>query len=135
MVPSSHRSAYAAPGTAVDARPVVIFWYRVYAAVMAIASFAALVLGSMFAYAATEQPVYGPDAGAGVHLASIVLVLLAAALTALFVCATFVPYRPWGWSLALVAIAMGLTSAAIVVALPLLLAWLKPTTKAAFARL
>ena len=58
-----------------------------------------------------------------------------ALLGAFYLFAALLPLRPWAWSVGLVAIAFGVPSVTIVVALPLLLAWTKPTTKAAYGRL
>lgn len=55
-------------------------------------------------------------------------------LAAFYLLAALVPLRPWGWTLALVAIAFAVPSVAIIAALPLLFMWTKPTTKAAFGR-
>jgi hypothetical protein len=110
-------SPYAPPEDVRDARPGAIIWFRRYAAAMAVLVLAMLVL----------------EVAAG--LASATLVVLTAPLVVLFGVAAFVPYKPWGWTLGLVAIALGLAGITIVFALPLLLQWFKPTVKAAFARL
>jgi hypothetical protein len=47
---------------------------------------------------------------------------------------SLLPLRRWAWPVALVAIAFGIPSITIVVALPLLRAWLAPVTRAAFGR-
>ena len=47
---------------------------------------------------------------------------------------SLLPLRRWAWSVALVAIAFGIPSITIVIALPLLRAWLAPVTRAAFGR-
>lgn len=98
---------YDAPTTRSDARPAVIFWFRVHALTMAL-------LYAAGAWLAT------PGIGA---------------LAVLYAASAFVPRKPWGWSVALVAIAFGVPSVTIVVALPLLVGWMKPTTKAAFGRM
>jgi hypothetical protein len=48
--------------------------------------------------------------------------------------ASLLPLRRWAWTIALVAIAFGIPSVTIVVAIPLLRAWLAPVTRAAFGR-
>lgn len=110
---------YARPASA-DATPRAIFAFRIYAGAMAFVCGASLVLVAWRA----------PDGG-------LRLPMLAAfgALALLYGAAAFVPRTPWGWSLALVAIALGLPSLAIVVALPLALAWRSPLVKAAFRRI
>jgi hypothetical protein len=129
---------YAPPGPdsyGRDARPSVILWFRVYAAVMTLASLAMLGLAIMMGYAATRPEVALDANAAGAPLVAIVLALLAAALVALYGVATFVPFKPWGWSVGLVAIALGLAGGGAIFAIPLLVFWLKPQVKAAFARL
>ena len=106
---------YQPPREVRDARPVVILWFRVYAGMMALLSVAMLIVGAQ---------------------ASASLVLLTSApLAALFAVAAFIPFKPWGWSLGLVAIVLGLASLAVPFAIPLFILWFRPTVKAAFARL
>jgi hypothetical protein len=129
---------YAPPGAdsyGRDARPAVILWFRIYAAVMMLASLAMLGLAVLMGYEATRPEVALSANAAGAPLVAIVLALIAAALVALYGVATFVPFRPWGWSLGLVAIGLGLAGGSILFAIPLLVFWLKPEVKAAFARL
>jgi hypothetical protein len=108
-------SPYEPPATRRDARPAVILWFRVYAAVMAIA--------------------YLGIAAFGVAAQSSVVVGVGAVLAVLHAFAAFVPFKPWGWTVAIVAIAFGAASVAVFFAIPLLVHWIRPTTKAAFARL
>lgn len=110
---------YARPASA-DATPRAIFAFRVYAAAMALVSGAAMGLG---AWKAPASDLRAP-------------MLAAFGLLAIFYAGViFVPRTPWGWTLALFAIALGVPSFAIVVALPLALAWRSPLVKAAFRRL
>jgi hypothetical protein len=102
---------------------------------MTLASLAMLGLAIMMGYAATRPEVALDANAAGAPLVAIVLALLAAALVALYGVATFVPFKPWGWSVGLVAIALGLAGGGAIFAIPLLVFWLKPQVKAAFARL
>ena len=108
---------YEPPADVRDARPAVITWYRLYAALMALLAVAVL---SLFALTAT---------------APLALVLSAGTTAVFFAAAAFVPLKPWGWTFALVAIALGLAGVTVLVAAPLLVAWRRPTVKAAFARL
>ena len=57
-----------------------------------------------------------------------------ATLAVFYAVSTLLPLRRWAWTVALVAIAFGIPSITIVVALPLLRAWLAPVTRAAFGR-
>lgn len=118
---SSPPSPWAAPRDARDARPAVILWFRVYAAMMTVAM-SAVLLVAIFVSSAGGDAAY-------------VMVGASAPLVPLFAVATFVPFKPWGWTLALGAIAIGMMSGAIVFALPLMIFWFRPTVKAAFARL
>src|SRR4029079_11995092 len=99
-----------------DARPAVIFWYRAYSGLMAVGS---LVLG-----------VVGVVSGA----APLAMIGSAFALAAFCGLATFVPFKPWGWTVALVAIGLGLAGGTAIFAIPLLVYWFKPQVKAAVAR-
>jgi hypothetical protein len=129
---------YAPPGPdsyGRDARPAVIVWFRLYAAVMTLASLVMLGLAVLMGYAATRPEVALDANRAGAPLVAIVLALIAAALVALYGVATFVPFKPWGWSVGLVAIGLGLAGGSMLFAIPLLVFWLKPEVKAAFARL
>ncbi|MEA2746711.1 MAG: hypothetical protein QOI41_854 [Myxococcales bacterium] len=117
-----------------DARPRVILWFRVYSAVMMLVSLGFLGLAVLMGYAATRPEVAIDANAAGAPLAAIVLALLSAALVALYGVATFVPFKPWGWTVGLVAIALGLAGGSVIFAIPLLVHWLKPQVRAAFAR-
>jgi hypothetical protein len=97
---------YAAPQSRADARPTVIFWFRVYALTLA-------VLYTAGAWLATP---------------------MLAALAVFYAVAALLPLRPWAWTVALLAIAIGLPSVTIVVALPLLRVWRDPITRAAYGR-
>jgi hypothetical protein len=128
---------YAPPGPdshGRDARPSVILWFRIYAAVMLVASLAILGLALMMGYAATRPEVALDPGAAGAPLVAIVTTLFATALVALYGVATLVPFRPWGWSVGLIAIGLGLVGGSAIFAIPLLVYWLKPDVKAAFAR-
>jgi len=113
---------YQPPQYVPDPRPGVIFWYRVYAWMMAVLSFA---LGA----------VVGALAGPDVPVGATFVMLACAPLAVLFAVAATVPFKPWGWTLGLVAITLGVSSLAVIFAVPLLFLWFKPTVKAAFARL
>ena len=68
--------------------------------------------------------------GAAAYLVSPAL----ATLAVFYAATSLLPLRRWAWTVALVAIAIGIPSVTIVVALPLLRAWLGPVTRAAFGR-
>lgn len=110
--------AYRPPETRVDARPSVILWFRVYAATMALV-FGAVVVSGFFISPASGLP---PT-------------LVATPFVVLFTTATFMPLKPWAWTLGMIAIACGLPSCTCLAAFPLLLRWNRPEVKAAFARI
>lgn len=125
---------YQAPREHRDARPAVIVWFRVYSAVMMLLSLGMVGLAVLMGYEATRPEVALSANGAGAPLVAIVLTLLATAMVVLYAVATFVPFKPWGWSVGLVAIGLGLAGGTAIFAIPLLVFWLKPEAKAAFAR-
>jgi hypothetical protein len=103
----------------------VIFWFRVYAATMTLGSVALLGL-------AVTSRLGGAVASTATALSVAAIALV---LAVVYAVATFVPWKPWGWTWALVAISLGVASGATPFALPLLLLWSRPKVKAAFARL
>lgn len=127
--------AYEPPEYVHDPRPRVIFWYRAYAAVMLLASLALLGFATLLAWAQTRPEIAMMPGTAAAQTNAIIFFLLSAAGVAFYGVATFMPFKPWAWTLGLLVIALGVPGLTIVVCLPLLLAWLKPTVKAAFCRL
>jgi hypothetical protein len=133
MQPGSPRpfgyEPYAPPGPQ-RGRPAVITWFRIYSATMA-----AFYVGflALWQFLTPTGPRYearaGTELGILLGLGFVVLVF-----GGFHVVAAAAPYKPWGWTIALVAICLGLTSC-MFVAIPLLIYWLKPETKAAFGRL
>lgn len=119
--------AYEPPRSA-RGRPAVILWYRVYAATTLLLYVGMLVGWTMLN---TGDRPHGPEA------ALMLLIVLGAALVfgGFYAVAAMVPYKPWGWTLGLVAICLGLSSCLVVAAVPLLIYWMKPETKAAFGRI
>jgi hypothetical protein len=113
---------YRPPGSSRDARPAVILWFRVYAAAMTVLSLALVALASSLGLAERGGSLYS-------------LVAIALLLAVVYGTATFVPFKPWGWTWALVAIALGVASGGALFAVPLLVFWFKPQVKAAFMRL
>jgi hypothetical protein len=64
-----------------------------------------------------------------------VLVLFGTIFAALLLAGAFAPYRPWGWTVGLLALSFGLVSCTFPFAVVLLLHWRRPMTKAAFGRI
>jgi len=118
---------YAAPKAEGFSRPAVILWFRAYA--LASALFYVLVEAELLLGADWR---YGAASGRPALAAVVVL----ATLLVIFHCiAAFVPYRPWGWTLAFVSICFGLVSCTVIPSVVLVYFWLRPVTKAAFGRL
>lgn len=116
---------YRPPSSSRGVRPAAILWFRVYAAMMSLVSLAMLVL------VATSRLGAAPgDALPALALAGIALVL-----AVFYAVAAFVPWKPWGWTWALAAIAVGVAGGGAVFAIPLCFFWWKPEVKAAFGRL
>jgi hypothetical protein len=111
------QSPYEAPRARGGARPAVIVWFRAYAALSA----------TIYAGAA------GTLAFTGLGRAPLLVALIAFAVV--HAAASAVPFKPWGWTLGLVTLGLGLASFTVVVALPLAIAWNKPLVRAAFGRL
>jgi hypothetical protein len=109
------------PPSIARGRPPVIAWFRVYAATCFVFYVGFVAIWLYFT--------------PGDLTRSVGVSLIAVALGAVFGVGTFVPYKPWGWTLGLVAISLGLVSCTLFVAVPLLVAWMQPETKAAFGRL
>lgn len=107
-------------------------WYRVYCGVMVALYLAMTIFGAVLAYAQPQTREYSPSEtlAMGIIYAVIGLVFLA-----VFAVALFLPRKPYNWIVALVLMALGMTSCCFLPALiPLLIYWLKPETRAYFGR-
>jgi len=137
--PHAPRKAYTVqyepPEHVDDPRPGVIFWFRVYAAAMLLGSLVLLGLATFVGWAETRPEIAMARGAQAAQTEAIVLFLVSGAAVAFYGVATFMPFKPWAWTLGLVVIALGVPGLTIVVCLPLLFAWLKPNVKAAFCRL
>jgi hypothetical protein len=109
-------------------RPAVITWFRVYAATTLLFYGSALVYWlvaeSPKMYASQVWPTLLP-----------VVAILGLVFACIFAVAIVVPYKPWGWTMGLVAICLGLSGCMVLAAIPLVIFWRKPETKAAFGHL
>ena len=127
--------AYEPPETVHDPRPRVLLWYRAYAALMLLESLVLLAFAAFVGWAQTDPLVAMLPGSADAQTTAIVMVLLGVTAVGLYATATFMPMKPWAWTLGLVVIALGLPGLTIVFCLPMFLAWTKPAVKAAFCRL
>lgn len=110
-------------------RPAVILWYRIYAAITVM-----LYVGFLGFWLFLTPP-GGTMRSQGEVMILLVLGLVALVFGAFYAVAAMVPFKPWGWTVGLIAICFGMTSCLAIFAIPLLIFWLKPETKAAFCRL
>ena len=142
MTDAPSPSPYEAPNTETkSARPAVIFWYRMYAGMIALFSFVA-VAGSLWLLIKmgndaivdlnTGETIAGGARDKAVFITMIVVGLFFGGLHTV---AALVPYKPWAWVMGIIVIGLGVTGCTVVFAAPLLFYWIKPTTKAAFQRL
>ena len=122
------RLGYYAPPPSQRGRPAVITWYRVYASSTLLLY---MLVGAWLLMSSAEQSHLGPEQA--VTLLGVGLLVLVFGV--FYAVAAMVPFKPWGWTVGLIAICLGLSSCLAVVAIPLVIFWMKPETKAAFGRL
>ncbi len=97
----------------------------VYAAVVAFGVFL-LVMGESLGPSTTQDPV-------GIRIQAIIMMVMGVPFFLMFAAAPFLPRRPWVWIYHLVLIGLTMTSCACLpFAIPLIIFWLKPETKAYF---
>ena len=123
------RFGYYDPPPSQRGRPAVITWYRVYASCTLLLYM--LVVGAWIFVSSAEPGTHGPEQA----LVLLGIGLLILVFGAFYAVAAMVPFKPWGWTVGLIAICLGLSSCLVVAAVPLLVYWMKPETKAAFGRL
>lgn len=126
------RGSYVVPPNPSQSKPPVLNWFAAYCALLALAYVVCVVAGIVLIVLApadkdmseTEAQILG-----GVVAAVCLLLLIA------YGAGPFLPQKPWAWVFGLVLICIGLTSACCLpAAIPLLIFWLKPETKAYFGR-
>lgn len=122
MTPYAPQDPYAPNGV----KPPVVTWFTVYAVFMAVVYLAVLGIGVFVASFGRkdEEVVQG-----------VIFAVVALPLLVLYAIAPFRGNTPGAWTYHLVLICIGLTSACCIpIALPLLIYWLKPETKAYFGK-
>ena len=118
---------YGPPNTG-RGRPAVILWFRIYAVTMPLLYTGFLLVWQFIAPADPQAPVSPLPPGL------LAIMLLLVLFGAVFAATAMVPYKPWGWTVGLLAICIGMTGCLAPAAIALLVFWLKPETKAAFCR-
>ncbi|HEX9930698.1 MAG TPA: zinc ribbon domain-containing protein [Pyrinomonadaceae bacterium] len=110
----------------------VFFWYRIYAAMMALLYAGVAALGIFivfFAPASNKRDEADPMLVGGIYAVIGVIFFLP------FAAALVLPKKPWTWIYHIVLICIGMTSCCLLpFTIPLLINWLKPETKAFFGR-
>lgn len=107
--------------------PKTITWFRVYAALLALAYLGFAAVGVIFlTFEPADLEMSPTEAGfLGIMFVVIGLMFFAAVLPAFFL-----PRRGWAWIYGLVLIILGLTSALFIpICIPLLIFWLKDPVK------
>jgi len=118
--------------------PKVLFWFRFYAALMALLYALCFVAG--IAMAVFSRQIAAEDAASGYDATVLVLYgaflsVLGLVLCAVFVAALVLPPRPWVWVYDIVLIALGLSSpCCLPFSLALLIYWVKYDTSRYFGR-
>jgi hypothetical protein len=128
--PGASRHLPSLPG----APPAVVFWYRVYAAALALL-YLFVTLAGVAALLFRDQLVDETTSPEEVVIAGAVFVLMGGFFFVVYAFGTLIPAQPWAWIVGLVLIALGLTSCCCLpISIPLLIFWLKPEAQAYFGR-
>jgi hypothetical protein len=135
MQPAPFGYGYEPPESSQRGRPAVIMWYRVYASVTLLLYVGFLVLWMVMSNAAFSSATPNAQTAQASALMMLIVILVTLFFGFFYVIAALVPYKPWGWTVGLIAICLGISSCMLVAAIPLLIYWMKPETKAAFGRL
>lgn len=108
------------------------FWFRIYCIVMTLVY---LVLAGVGVYLFIVQPRMQDLSKNQVAIMGVAYMIVGGLLLIPFAIAPFLPRRRWVWVFGLVLICLGLTSPCFLpFAIPLLIFWIKPQTKALFGR-
>jgi MFS family permease len=112
--------------------PPVLFWFRWYTALMAAMYALCVIAGPVMLVIASRT--HGSEREALI-VQAIVLMIIGLPLAVAYLLPLFFPRKPWVWVYNLVGICVGLTSCCCLpAAVPLLIYWIKPETKAWFNR-
>lgn len=111
-------------------RPAVWVWYVAFCVAMAIMWLTLVFLGLSFLL--TGPPNREMSSG-DARVMGLIFIGLGAALMVPYVAAPFLPRRRWAWVLGVVLIVLSMTgTCCLPAAIPLLIFWVKPETKAFF---
>ena len=111
--------------------PRPVFWFKVYAALMAAMYVFVIVLGGLFLL----NPDWLEEEDFEARMMGVIFIGMGIPLAALFAAGVFLPSRSWVWVYDLVLIAIGFMSCCTLpFSIALLIFWLKPEVKAFFNR-
>jgi hypothetical protein len=111
-------------------RPRVIGFFKIYALVLGLVY---LLAGGLLYLVSQGQAAQAQAVPSAVRYARVGLIILCTALSLTFLAVPVLPRKPWVWGYGLACIVLGMTSFVVIpLALPLLLFWVKPETKAYF---
>lgn len=111
---------YYTPPSGSASRPGVVLWYRVFAAC------------SLLVYLTFGLAFSTIGAASGAETGIILAIMLP--FVVLNGVGAFVPFKPWGWTVGLIVIALGMFSCLAPLSVILVIFWNRPATKAAFQR-
>jgi hypothetical protein len=110
------------------------FWYRVYLASLAGLSLFGAGIGVFLLIGSQSASISAQEAQEFL-LMGIIYGILGFLVAIIYAVALFLPKKPWNWIVGIVFIAFGMTSCCTIpAAIPLLIFWIKPETKAVFGR-
>lgn len=124
------------PSSVPSGPPPVVGWYKAYAAFMVVIYLLCTIGGFFLLQYASVIVANSPTTSlAETKIQGGVLMVIGIALFIAYVVALILPNTPGSWIYHIVMIAIGLTSCCLwPVAIPLLIAWLKPKTQQFFGR-
>ncbi|MDQ4123566.1 MAG: zinc ribbon domain-containing protein [Acidobacteriota bacterium] len=138
LSPEQHAQAFGINPSSIFIDPErgrrVFFWYRIYAAMMALLYAGVAAVGVFILLFAPSAPTTPSDEADPIILGSVYAVV-GVIFFFPFAAALVLPKKPWTWVYHIVLICIGMTSCCLVpFTIPLLINWLKPETKALFGR-
>ena len=128
----SHQPYYPPPSPHYVGTPPVLLWERVYCGFMALL-YVLCAVGGVAAVVFRNQLADRENPAEFWLFFGIMFGGMGAVLALAYLASFFLPRRPWAWIYHIFMIGIGLTSGCtLVAALPLLIYWIKPETKAYF---
>ena len=115
-------------------QPGVIKWFKIYAAFLLLLYVLIAIMGIVLSFS-DLIPSETPDEAVAVKVSGVLYAGIGAVFAAVFAVGLFTKNQPWAWVYNLVLICIGLASCLFLpAAIPMLIHWLKPETKAWYQR-